>query len=124
MSKPSQFADWPDTLDGGYGPYRAVCDRVVDGDTMYVLIDQGLNNYAYESIRLKGVFAPELFSGTDRVAGAAAKAQLEVICPVGTKLLVYTEQDRMTFGRYVGMLMMQDGSYVNDAMSQWLAERA
>ena len=75
MSKPSQFNDWPDSLDVKW-EYRAVIDRIVDGDTLYAYIDQGLNNYAYESIRLQDVNAPELFSGDDRVAGGEDRGAL------------------------------------------------
>lgn len=37
MSKPSQFQGWPESLDVPYGPYRAVIERVVDGDTVHVV---------------------------------------------------------------------------------------
>ena len=37
MSNPSQFQDWPESLNVPYGPYRAVIERVVDGDTVHVI---------------------------------------------------------------------------------------
>lgn len=120
MSKPAVFNDWPASVEVAW-EYRAVVDRIVDGDTLYVFIDQGLNNYAYESIRLQGVNAPELFSGDNREAGAEARDQLAMICPPGTRLRLYTEKDHMTFGRYVGRCLMENGSYVNDLMNAWLA---
>ena len=123
MSKPTQFQYWPDSINPGFGPYRAVCERVVDGDTLYVFLDLGINTYAYESIRLKDVNAPELFSGTDRTAGLAARDKLVQICPVGTKVLLYTEKDAMSFSRYVGTLVRQDGTVVNRLMNDWLEGR-
>jgi hypothetical protein len=46
-----------------YGPYRAVIERLVDGDTVHVVASLGLDGYAYRMIRIKGAFVPELFSG-------------------------------------------------------------
>jgi hypothetical protein len=43
MSKPVRFQEWPDSLSVPYGPYRAVIERVVDGDTVYVLASLGLD---------------------------------------------------------------------------------
>ena len=72
MSKPSQFQDWPESLDVPYGPHRAVIERVVDGDTVHVIASLGLDEYAYRMIRIKGAFAPELFSGP-RTRGSAGR---------------------------------------------------
>jgi hypothetical protein len=58
MSKPSQFQDWLESLDVPYGPYRAVIERVVDGDTVHVIASLGLDEYAYHMIRIKGAFTP------------------------------------------------------------------
>jgi endonuclease YncB( thermonuclease family) len=123
MSKPQQFENWPTSIQPGYGPYRAVCDRIVDGDTLYAFCDLGLNQYSYQSLRLKDVYAPELFSGTDREAGAEARNHLASICPPRTKLEMYTQKDASTFGRYVATLKMADGTMVNDTMTAWLEEK-
>jgi endonuclease YncB( thermonuclease family) len=123
MSKPQQFDNWPESIQPGYGPYRAVCERIVDGDTLFVLCDLGLNQYSYQSLRLEDVFAPELFSGTSREAGAEAREYLSSICAPGTKLQMYTQKDASTFGRYVATLKMADGTVVNEAMREWLEEK-
>ena len=75
MSKPVQFQEWPDSLSVPYGPYRAVIERVVDGDTVYVLASLGLDEYAYRMIRIRGANAPELFSGPpeERELGKASR---------------------------------------------------
>ena len=62
MSKPAQFQEWPSSLSVPYGPYRAVIERVVDGDTVHVLVSLGLDEYACRVIRSRSVNAPELFS--------------------------------------------------------------
>lgn len=41
MSKPVQFQEWSESLDVPYGPYRAVVERVVDGDTVHVVASLG-----------------------------------------------------------------------------------
>ncbi len=126
MSKPAQFNDWPATIQPGYGPYRAVIERIVDGDTCYVFLDVGLNKYAYESVRLKDVNAPELFTRdeAEKVMGFAAKGHLVTICPVGTKALMHTFKDAQSFGRYVAVLTLADGTDVNASMRIWLAAQA
>jgi len=63
MSKPVQFQGWPESLSVPYGPYRAVIERIVDGDTVHVMVSLGMDEYAYRMIRIKDAFAPELFSG-------------------------------------------------------------
>jgi endonuclease YncB( thermonuclease family) len=59
--------------------YVGVVERVIDGDTVEVRIDLGFDVWRVESIRLRGVDAPELGSGpgrrakkfvADRLAGA------------------------------------------------------
>lgn len=122
MPKPIGFDNWPASIQPGFGPYRALSERVVDGDTLYVFADLGLSEYSYVSVRLNGVWAPELFSGTNRIAGAAARDQLATFCPPGTKLLMSTFKDKETFDRYVADLKQADGVLINDLMRDWLAE--
>lgn len=40
--------------------YRAFCRHIVDGDTLDVLVDMGLNQFSYETIRLQHVDTPEV----------------------------------------------------------------
>lgn len=41
--------------------YTAVCNRVVDGDTLILLVDQGFNNFTEAQIRLYGINTPETY---------------------------------------------------------------
>src|SRR5918998_5853061 len=118
MSKPVQFQGWPETLDVPYGPYRAVIERVVDGDTVHVVASPGLDEYAYRMIRIRGAFAPELFSGPpeERERGKAARGFLAGLLPAGTKCRLTTERDTTTFGRYVADVMLEDGRNVADVL--------
>ena len=112
MSKPSQFQDWTESLDVPYGPYRAVIERVVDGDTVYVLASLGLDEYAYRMIRLRGANAPELFSSPseERELGKAASDFLAEFLPEGTRCRIATERDITTSGRYVAEIELEDGT--------------
>ena len=118
MATPSQFGDWPSNLTPGYGPYRAVIERVVDGDTLYALVDAGFSTYVYHSIRIFGVDAPELFTSDplEREKGRASRAYLESICPPGTKCLIRTDKDKTTFGRYVASVQLSNGTHVASAL--------
>lgn len=118
MSKPVQFQDWPSGLDVPYGPYRAVIERVVDGDTVHVIVSLGFDEYAYRMIRLRGVNAPELFSGPpeERELGKAARDFLVELLPAGTKCRLVTERDVTTFGRYVADIELEDGTDVAEAL--------
>lgn len=53
--------------------YRARVTAVIDGDTLDVILDQGLHTHRTERLRLLGVNTPEL-RGPTRAAGLAAKA--------------------------------------------------
>lgn len=51
--------------------YRAQLVKVIDGDTLDVVIDQGLHTHRTERLRLLGVNTPEI-KGATRPAGLAA----------------------------------------------------
>jgi micrococcal nuclease len=118
VSKPVQFQEWPEDLSVPYGPYRAVIERVVDGDTVHVMVSLGLDEYAYRMIRIKSAFAPELFSGPpeERERGKAARDFLVELLPEGTKCRLLTERDVSTFGRYVASIELEDGRDVATAL--------
>lgn len=111
MSKPGQFQEWPESLNVAYGPYRAVVERVVDGDTVHVMVSLGVDEYAYRMIRIRGVNAPEVFSGPpeERERGKAARDFLTQLLPQGTRCRLATQRDTTTFGRYVADIELEDG---------------
>jgi hypothetical protein len=47
MTKPTQFQGWPENLDVPYGPYRAVIERVVDGDTVHAISGVRLRSVSF-----------------------------------------------------------------------------
>ena len=111
MSKPVQFQEWPESLSVAYGPYRAVVERVVDGDTVHVMVSLGVDEYAYRMIRIRDVNAPEVFSGPpeERERGKAARDFLTRLLPQGTRCRLATQRDTTTFGRYVADIELEDG---------------
>ncbi len=111
MSKPVRFQEWPESLGVAYGPYRAVTERVVDGDTVHVMVSLGVDEYAYRMIRIRGVNAPEVFSGPpeERERGKAARDFLTQLLLQGTRCRLATQRDTTTFGRYVADIELEDG---------------
>lgn len=103
MRRPEAFAAHPMTFAAAQaeGCYRAACSRVTDGDTIDVLIDLGFYTYVYESIRLAGIDAPEVFRGTveERALGRASADYLANLI-LNQPLLLKTDRDRETFGRF------------------------
>lgn len=118
MSKPVQFQGWPESLGVAYGPYRAVVERVVDGDTVHVMVSLGVDEYAYRMIRIRGVNAPEVFSGPpeERERGKDARDFLTQLLPQGTRCRLATQRDTTTFGRYVADIELEDGRDVATAL--------
>jgi endonuclease YncB( thermonuclease family) len=61
---------------------RGIGGGVVDGDTLDVLIELGLDTYQYVRLRLAFVDAPEIFhptSDAERALGLKAKAAVEAL---------------------------------------------
>ena len=58
--------------------YHAVVDRVVDGDTIDVIIDLGFHTHIKTRVRLEGINAPESRTRDleEKERGLAAKARL------------------------------------------------
>lgn len=113
MRKPLEFDKFPDNMRQPFGPFMAVCERIIDGDTYDCLADAGFNHYPYETIRLRGVNCPEIFhpkTAEERTAGMAARDFVFAIMPPGSPLIVTTYPDEMTFGRYVADIQLEDGS--------------
>uniref|UniRef100_UPI003F495ECB thermonuclease family protein n=1 Tax=Streptosporangium sp. CA-235898 TaxID=3240073 RepID=UPI003F495ECB len=80
--------------------YAATVARVVDGDTLDLLVDLGFTTMTRQRIRLSDVYAPEL--GTPEGEAAAEFARGWVV-EHGPNLLVRTLRDRKErYGRYLG----------------------
>jgi endonuclease YncB( thermonuclease family) len=76
--------------------YCAVVERVVDGDTLLVLIDAGFGNVVRERLRLRGMNTPEL--GTPE--GDKAKRYVTGLLPAGSLIVIKTYRTD-DYGRFV-----------------------
>lgn len=81
-------------------PYRYIADleRVIDGDTIVVVLDLGFDIYRRETLRLRGIDAPEK-RGEERVEGLLSKAYLEQL--LGDSRLTIETHKTDKYGRYV-----------------------
>lgn len=86
--------------------YDAVMLKVEDGDTVHVKLDLGCDmRLEPMKIRMNGINA----KGKTTPRGKVAKAFLEELFPVGSKVRIETFQDkREKYGRYLGVLHHPD----------------
>jgi micrococcal nuclease len=85
--------------------YKAELIRVVDGDTVELMIDQGFSQFTRQTMRLYGIDAPEL----NTLAGKAAKAWLwEALQPLEAiyvqTIQLETKAKRDKYGRFLAVL--------------------
>jgi endonuclease YncB( thermonuclease family) len=118
MRKPAEFANhphqFPDTME-----YRAFCRYVVDGDTFDFIVDLGIFQYTYTTVRLSGIDTPEIFGRVDeatRTKGKEAKARVESLI-LNKPCTIVLHKDKVTFGRFVA-----DVFYYEDGIRKSLKE--
>lgn len=95
--------------------YNAIVTRVIDGDTVEVVVDLGFDISHRMLVRLWGIDTPEI-RGTTKAAGLVSKARLEELV-LNKKLVlqsrVYNDTDK--YGRCLGVLIV-DGVNANDTL--------
>lgn len=96
--------------------YYAVVQRVVDGDTIDLLVDVGFRITVSDRFRLYGIDAPEPIGPEASEAGRAAKAWLVDRLPVGAVVQVHTVKPRDKYGRWLAWVIDEGGHNVNDAL--------
>lgn len=95
--------------------YNGTIARVVDGDTVDVIIDLGLSVYHHTRMRLARINAPET-RGAERLHGLASKHYLQTQIE-GQEVLIQTIKDRKgKFGRYIAEVFDAEGVNINDLM--------
>jgi micrococcal nuclease len=85
--------------------YKAELIRVVDGDTVELMIDQGFSQFTKQTMRLYGIDAPEMRTA----AGKEAKAWLwEALQPLDAiyvqTIQLETKAKRDKYGRFLAVL--------------------
>lgn len=95
--------------------YQARPVRVIDGDTLSVLLDKGMRETREETVRLLGINTPER-KGATRPAGDAAMqfAQVWLTQASGSwPLIIHTERED-AFGRWLSWVWRaSDGRCLN-----------
>ena len=86
--------------------YEAAVDRVIDGDTLLVVIEVGFHIKVHDKLRLRGIDTPEL--GTPE--GDRAKKFVEGLLPVGSTIIVKSHKSRVdSHGRFVVDVLYKEG---------------
>jgi len=102
--------------------YRARCLKVIDGDTLELLIDTGFRTTRTERVRLLGVDTPELRSSDpeERERAQAAKTYVEDwLFPDSTAhfdewpLLIYSQKGD-SFGRWLAEVQRNGSDLASD----------
>jgi micrococcal nuclease len=102
--------------------YKAKIVRVVDGDTMDIVIDLGFKNTTNQRIRLKGINTPETYSvkrdTEEYKKGVAAKDfVIKRIVENNSEALIETDKDTGKYGRYIATIWLADNSVsLNDEL--------
>lgn len=91
--------------------YKAVVDRVVDGDTICCTLDLGFNIFIKEKFRFAKINAPE----TSTPEGKDVKQLVSDMLTRKSVVLEVTKQDK--YGRWLAIVVL-DGLEVN----QWLLD--
>lgn len=87
--------------------YRAAVRRVVDADTVEVMVDLGFSTYRVETLRLAGVDAPERFTPE----GIRATGYVQGLLPVGRDVVVQTVKGgNEKYGRYLANIVIDSQS--------------
>lgn len=79
--------------------------KVVDGDTVDLLVDLGFRIWVKKRLRLKGVDTPELF-GENKEEGKTAKRFVDAIMASASRIIVKTDKPYSTdkYGRWLGTI--------------------
>ena len=87
--------------------YHATVQKIVDADTLDLVIDCVFNIKMTQRIRVAGIDAWET-RGEEREKGLKAKEFVESMMNVGTKVIVKTGKDKGKYGRYIGRIYCND----------------
>lgn len=105
--------------------YKALINRVVDGDTVDVDIDLGFGVWLHdERVRIMGIDTPESRTRdlVEKAFGLASKARLKELIPEGTTQTLKTEVDKDgedakgKFGRILGDFLSEEGRRVTEVL--------
>jgi micrococcal nuclease len=91
--------------------YKATVSRVVDGDTVDLVIDHGMKLYSNQRIRVAGINAPE----QKMADGKVATKRMTELLPVGDIVEITTQKSDL-YGRYLAVIINSAGVNVGQTM--------
>nr|VFK37399.1 MAG: micrococcal nuclease [Candidatus Kentron sp. TC]VFK37714.1 MAG: micrococcal nuclease [Candidatus Kentron sp. TC]VFK51480.1 MAG: micrococcal nuclease [Candidatus Kentron sp. TC] len=89
-----------------YHRYRCSASRVVDGDTIDLVVDLGFRISIDVRVRLAGIDAPERYTDD----GKKATARLEELAP---RIASLSTRKTGKYGRWLGTLYDEEGNDIN-----------
>jgi len=101
--------------------YKAKLVRVIDGDTIVVMVDLGFNVHTKESIRLLNTWAPERYTRRGKLVRLHTIYHLAMLgCyEDGEYLTIQTEYNK-SFDRYLAHIFIDD-IYINGVIDDIIA---
>ena len=102
--------------------YKATVSRIVDGDTLDVIIDLGFKITTNQRIRLANINTPETFNvkkdSEEYKKGMEAKIFVEErIAANNFDIIIETDKDVGKYGRYIGTIRLSDNEItLNDEL--------
>jgi micrococcal nuclease len=100
--------------------YNAKCLKVVDGDTMDLDIDLGMEIHINTRVRLYGINTPEIHTKVAAEKEAGQKAMQRVIAALArweVPLKIQTHKDKKEkYGRYLATIILPDGTNLNELL--------
>jgi micrococcal nuclease len=102
--------------------YKAIVDRVVDGDTIDCTIDLGFNTWKKVRVRMEGMNAPESRTRDkeEKELGLAAKARLEEILLYNDNHCILKVSGLGKFGRALATVHVKTLSPISTESSMTL----
>lgn len=87
---------------------------VVDGDTMNVVVDLGMDIYIKTTLRVLGINAPEMSTAAGKTAKQWAINWFSTNCAAGTFHIATTKDRTEKYGRYLAIITAPGGEIFNN----------
>lgn len=99
--------------------YKASLVRVIDGDTVELDIDLGMNVFVREKVRLAGIDTPETYGvkkeSEEYKLGMAAKVRIHQLLYNAVLVIQTTKDKKGKYGRYI-VSIIANGQNVGDIL--------
>lgn len=86
---------------------------IVDGDTMHITVDLGMDITTQATLRVYGINAPEISTAAGKVAKQWAIDWFATNCPDGKFTLQTVKDKKEKYGRYLATIIAPNGANFN-----------